>query len=235
MSLPYPSEAVTQMRANQIWQVGRMFLQGLQKEPRSFPACLCRESSSTVRAPWCLQLLPHGQVFEIHALERIFIGEQHTVVERKLSVHLMSQHDVTEFVGEDHGERSFVGQHIQQAAADHDGMPDGERFQRRGEQDTATDIPWISMLLVTIRLLTTVMRILSTSPGGASRPIFCRCSTALSSAWRSHMRSATTGEASAAASLWSFTAEASCGESTRICVNSEFLVSAFKSYPQRRV
>ena len=47
---------------------------------------------------------------------------------------------MTEFVGEDHGERGFVGQHIKQATADHDGVPDGERFQRRGEQYTATDI-----------------------------------------------------------------------------------------------
>ena len=43
-------------------------------------------------------------------------------------------------MGQDHGERGFVGQHIEQAATDHDGVPDGERFQRRSEQDAAADV-----------------------------------------------------------------------------------------------
>ena len=79
-------EAVAQMRANQIWQVGRMFLQGLQKEPRASQLVLVgRVPQQFERFGVCGFFLAIG-VFEIHALERIFIGEQHAVVERKLSV-----------------------------------------------------------------------------------------------------------------------------------------------------
>ena len=51
----------------------------------------------------------------------------------------MSQRDVTQFVRHHHRQRGFVGQHIKQAAAHHDGVADGERFQRRGQQDARAD------------------------------------------------------------------------------------------------
>ena len=52
---------------------------------------------------------------------------------------------------------------------------------------------WISRLLVTSRLLTTVSSTLSTSPYGASKPCRSRRSVTLSSAWWSQERSACNG------------------------------------------
>ncbi len=52
----------------------------------------------------------------------------------------MAQHDVAEFVGQHHGQGSFVGKHVEQAAADDDGVADGERLQGRGQQDAAVDV-----------------------------------------------------------------------------------------------
>ena len=63
---------------------------------------------------------------EVEAGEGVFIGKEHAVVERSLGVEPVTQHDVTEFVGENHGQRGFIRQHVEQAATDHDGVTDGE-------------------------------------------------------------------------------------------------------------
>ena len=72
-----------------------------------------------------------------------------------------------------------------------------------------------SMLLVTSRLLTTVSRTLSTSPGGASNPMRCKRSMTLSSAWRSQERCAWMGVRSLEVVDSSLT-----GVSTRILLSS---------------
>ena len=81
-----------------------------------------------------------------------------------------------------------------------------------------------SMLLVTSRLLTTVIRILSTSPWGASKPAFCRRSMTLSSACCCHSRWAWSGEGSCDVGLSSFTVE-----STSTWVSSSSRPLFFKS------
>ncbi len=42
-------------------------------------------------------------------------------------------------MGQNGGQRSFVGQHVQHAAADEDGVSHGEALDRRGQQDAAAD------------------------------------------------------------------------------------------------
>src|SRR6202035_348730 len=77
---------------------------------------------------------------EVKVLEGLLVREEHAVVESQFRIELVAQHNVTEFVGQDHRQRRLIGQYIQEAATDHDGVPDGERFQRRGEQDPAADV-----------------------------------------------------------------------------------------------
>ena len=50
------------------------------------------------------------------------------------------RHDVAEFMSQNHRQRGFIGKHIEQAAADDDGMADGEGFQGRRQQNAAMNV-----------------------------------------------------------------------------------------------
>ena len=81
-----------------------------------------------------------GIATEVHALEGFLIGEKEPVVESKPGVNAVAERDVAEFVGQSHGQGAFIGKDVQQAAADHDGVADGERFERRGQQHAASHV-----------------------------------------------------------------------------------------------
>ena len=46
---------------------------------------------------------------EIHPLEGALIRKEHAVVEGQLGVKVMAEHDVCQFVGQNHGQGRFVG------------------------------------------------------------------------------------------------------------------------------
>ena len=77
---------------------------------------------------------------KIHALECVLIGEKETVVKGKPGIDAVAERDVAEFVGQRHRQRTFIGKHVKQAAADHDGVADSEGFQRRSQQNPAADV-----------------------------------------------------------------------------------------------
>src|ERR1700690_2887529 len=66
-------------------------------------------------------------------------GDRGGVVETPLVGGGLDQENVGEFLRQHGGEAGFVGQHVNQAAAEHDGMADGEHFERAGEHDAATN------------------------------------------------------------------------------------------------
>src|SRR5262245_43126431 len=54
---------------------------------------------------------------EVQAFERVLIGEEHVIVESQLRIRTVSKRNVTQFVGQYHGQRSLIGKNIEQAAA----------------------------------------------------------------------------------------------------------------------
>src|SRR5581483_7150313 len=70
-------------------------------------------------------------------MECLVIGEKHAVVECQLGVDLMIEYDMPQFVREYHGQGGLVGQDVQHASADHNGVADGEGLERRGQQNAA--------------------------------------------------------------------------------------------------
>lgn len=76
-----------------------------------------------------------GNVAESEVLVRALIGEQHPVVERVLRSQVMTQYNVGEFVTEHGCQTGLIGKHIDEPAADHNGISHTECFQRGSEQN----------------------------------------------------------------------------------------------------
>jgi len=67
---------------------------------------------------------------KVKVAKRLLFVEPHAVEERKLRVHAMSEHHVTEFVRQDGSQAGLVWKHVHQPAAQDDGVAYGERLQR---------------------------------------------------------------------------------------------------------
>ena len=76
---------------------------------------------------------------EAEVAERVLLVEQQAIEEGVLSVNAVAENDVRQFVRDHGGQAGFIGQHVDQAAAEHDGVADGERFQSRSQQHAAAD------------------------------------------------------------------------------------------------
>src|SRR6266849_4347292 len=105
-----------------------------------------------------------GRASEGKVLERLLVVEAHAVEEGVLRIDLVTEHDVAEFMRQHGGQRGLVRHHVDQAPA----VNDSSVVVSRTRQWTSG---WTSRSLVTSRLFTTVSSTLSTSPGGASRPM----------------------------------------------------------------
>ena len=53
-------------------------------------------------------------------LKSILVGKKHPVVESHTGVLVLIQRDMSEFMGEHHGQRWFIGEHVQQATTQYD-------------------------------------------------------------------------------------------------------------------
>ncbi len=69
--------------------------------------------------------------------ERVLIVDQQLVEERVGRIHAVTQHDVPQLMRDHGGQARFIRQHVDQSAAQHDRMPQRERFQRGGHQHAA--------------------------------------------------------------------------------------------------
>ena len=81
-------------------------------------------------------------MFESQVLISGVIAEQHAVVECKLATQIVAEHDVRQFMRQHSGQAGFVRKHVDQPAADHDGVADAESFQRGSEQHARAYRPW---------------------------------------------------------------------------------------------
>ena len=68
-----------------------------------------------------------------------FVREEHAIVEGILAAQVVSENDVSQFVGQHHGQAAFVGKYVDQAAADDDRVAHAESFQRRGRSARASE------------------------------------------------------------------------------------------------
>ena len=83
-----------------------------------------------------------GRAAESQRLQQLAVGHHQTIGERELRVdQLVAERHVAQLVREHRREARFVGQHVDEAAAQHDRVADRERLERRGQQDPGVQRP----------------------------------------------------------------------------------------------
>src|ERR1700730_5861092 len=115
-------------------------MEGCQKQSRTAQLVFIRRIFQQLYSLGIRCFFVAGATFEVQALEGIFIGKEHSVIKGELRIELVTEHNVTQFMGHDHGEGSLIGQDIEEATTDNNGVSDGERFQRRSKQDPAANV-----------------------------------------------------------------------------------------------
>src|SRR6266404_5754412 len=85
--------------------------------------------------------------------EGFLVLNEQLIEEGKAGIEAMAENGVAKLVRYDGGQARFIRKHVDQAAAQHDGMADGVRFQRRVVITRQRTSGSMSMLLVTSRLL----------------------------------------------------------------------------------
>src|ERR1700685_121875 len=79
-------------------------------------------------------LLVGGIPLEMQTLESGHIGKEEAVAESELRIDMVSQHNMAEFMSQNHCQRCFIRQYIEQTATDDDRVAYRERLQRQGQQ-----------------------------------------------------------------------------------------------------
>src|SRR5208282_5175621 len=130
-------QAVAQVRPNQVLQLRRPGLDRFEEQAGVAQLVFVGRTVEQFHG-----FLVGGFFFaaiasEVHALEGALIGKEHAVVESEFGIEVMAEDYVREFVGKNHGQRRFVGQHVDHASAHDDGMTNGEGLERRGHQYAA--------------------------------------------------------------------------------------------------
>src|SRR5579862_2454761 len=108
------------MRTNQVRQIGTLLLQSFEKQSGVAEFVFIGRVLEQLESFRIGGFFVGGALLEVETLERFLVGEEELVVEGELGVERMSQHDVAELVSQNHGQRSLIGKHIEQAPADHD-------------------------------------------------------------------------------------------------------------------
>src|ERR1700692_5077150 len=106
------------MRPNQIRKIGRLLLQSFQKQSGIAQFVLVGRVLDESDGLPIGGLLIRGIALEVQSLERLLVGEKQLVIERQACVQTMSQHNVAEFMSQNHGQRGFVRKDIEQSATD---------------------------------------------------------------------------------------------------------------------
>ena len=73
--------------------------------------------------------------------QHVVVADHQAIGVRELRVdQLMPEDDVAQLVREHHRERRLVGEHVDETAAQHDRVADGERLERGREQDACVHL-----------------------------------------------------------------------------------------------
>ena len=76
--------------------------------------------------------------FKVEVLKHFLVVELQAVVKSEARVgFLLRGQDVSHFLGQHRGEAGFIGQNVNQSAAEHDGMPHRKRFDGGSHQNAA--------------------------------------------------------------------------------------------------
>ena len=76
-------------------------------------------------------------VVHANALEGALVRKQQTVIERVAGVYVVAERHVSQFHGHHRSDRFLIGQGVEQALADEDGVADGRGFEGGAEQNPA--------------------------------------------------------------------------------------------------
>ena len=136
--LPSFSDVIAHVRLNQVCELFRARRDGPQEES---------DIRQLVLVWRLLQHLDHlgvrrrflaRLVVELQRAQQLTVGYHQAIGERKLRVdHRMPEDHVGELVRKHCRQARFVRQHVDQPAADHDRVAEGERLERRRQQDAA--------------------------------------------------------------------------------------------------
>ncbi len=125
--------SVAQVRVDQSRQILRLRVQLLQEKSGVAELVLVGRILEQLERFVAGHLHLFGTVLEGEVAQRFDGGDVGRVVEAPLIGGRLRDDDVRQFLREHRGEAGFVGQHVEQAAAEHDGVADGERFESAGE------------------------------------------------------------------------------------------------------
>jgi len=131
--------------------------------------------------------------------ESVLVFDQQFVEERVLRIETMTKHDVTQFVRSIAARLASSGARPRGRGSEHR-VADGVRFESGSRHDAAANIRLDVNVVRDFEVVHNRFQNLSTSPFGAIRPMRCKRSTTLSSAWRS--TSAAPGSGSGHSRLW---------------------------------
>ena len=106
---------------------GARLCKRFQEQPSVGEFVLVRRIRQQLHALWRRQLLLPPELRAKSIRWKVFcVGEKEAIVEGELGVDAVAQRDVAEFVRQGHRQRSFIRKNVEQSAADHDGVTDGE-------------------------------------------------------------------------------------------------------------
>src|SRR5215471_694880 len=97
------------MRTNQIGEHRAASLKFLEKEARRSKVILIGRVFKQIHSFGVSRRLVHWTTLKTHSLERDWVRKEHPVVESELRVNLVTERDMSQFMGQDHRQASFVG------------------------------------------------------------------------------------------------------------------------------
>src|SRR5215472_13997334 len=97
------------MCANQIGEQRAASLKFLEKEARRSKVVLIGRVFEQIHSFRVSRRLIHRTTLKTHPLECDRVRKEHPVVESELRVNLVTERDMSQFMGQDHRQASFVG------------------------------------------------------------------------------------------------------------------------------
>ena len=140
MQILHRRNPVAQVRADQIGNFLLPRLHRLQEQSGIAQLILVRRIGQNLHGFVVRRNLFIRGAGESEVPESIFVLNQQLVEERELRVQAVAKHHVAEFVRQNRCQARFIGQHVNQPAAEHDGMPQRKRFQRGRGHHPATNV-----------------------------------------------------------------------------------------------
>src|SRR5579883_11538 len=132
--------AVPEVAADEVWNFLLAAVERLQEESGVSELIFVRRIIEDLNGLGIRLGFFFGSPGKTEVTEGVLVVDQQLVEEGVLGIEAVAENDVGEFVGEDGRQAGFIGQNVNQAAAENDGVADSEGFQRGSHQDAAAHL-----------------------------------------------------------------------------------------------